>query len=158
MNGCNSSHLNVTCGIPEGSALGQILFLIYINDLPNSSSKLFYLFADDTNIYFQSHSLTNLQKVVNKELRHVKKWLDANKPALNVDKTNLVIFHSPQNSLNDSINIKIGNQYVKQAKCVKFLGLLLDENLSWKYHLSELSKKLSRTFGIFLQSKASSTN
>ena len=125
VNGYNSSHLNVTCGVPQGSVLGPLLFLIYINDLPNSSSKLsFYLFADDTNIYFESHSLTNLQKVVNKELRHVKKWLDANKLALNVGKTNFVIFHSPQKSLNANINIKIGNQYVKQAKYVKFLGLL----------------------------------
>ena len=144
--------MNVTCDVPQGSVLGPLLFPIYINDLPNSSSKLSsYLFADDTNIYFESHSLTNLQKVVIKELRHVKKWLNANKLALNVDKTNFVIFHSPQNSLNHNINIKIGNQYVKQAKYVKFLGLLLDENLSWKYHLSELFKKLSRTCGIFFK-------
>ena len=86
--------------------------------------------------------------MVNKELRHVKRWLDANKLALNVDKTNVVIFHSPQTPLNHSINIQIGNQYVKQAKYVKFLGLLLDENLSWKYHISELTKKLPKV--IFL--------
>ena len=92
---------------------------------------------------------------MNKELRHVKKWLDANKLALNVDKTNFVIFHSPQNSLNDAIQYKIGNQYVEQAKYVKFLGLLLDENLSWKYHLSELSKKLSRACGIFFKVRIS---
>ena len=118
----------VTCGVPQGSVLGPLLFLIYINDLPNSSSKLsFYLFADDTNIYFESHRLSILQKVVNKELRHVKKWLDANKLALNIDKTNCVIFHSAQNPINDSINIKIGSQYLKQTKYVKFLGLLLEE-------------------------------
>ena len=152
VNGCSSNHLNITCGVPQGSVLGPLLFLIYINDLPNSSSKLsFYLFADDTNIYFESQSLISLQKVVNTELKHVKKWLDANKLALNVDKTNFVIFHSPQNSLNDTVIIKIGNQYVKQAKYVKFLGILLDENLSWKYHLSELNKKLSRTCGIFFK-------
>ena len=94
--------------------MGPLLFLIYINDLPNSSSKLsFCLFADDTNIYVESHSLSILQKVVNKELRNVKKWLDANKVALNIDKTNCVIFRSAQNSLTDSINSEIGSQYVK---------------------------------------------
>ena len=84
-------------------------------------------------------------------MKHVKKWLDANKLALNVDKTNSIIFHSPQNTLDQTVNIKIGKEHVKQAKYVKFLGLLLDENLNWEYHLSELSKKLARTCGIFFK-------
>ena len=139
VNGHNSSHLSVSCGVPQGSVLGPLLFLLYINNLPNSSRKLsFYLFADDTNIYFESSSVKQLQKVVNKELKHVKKWLDANKLALNVSKTNFIIFHSPQNSLGETATIKFGKEHVKQTKYVKFLGLLLDENLNWKYHLSEL--------------------
>ena len=93
VNGCNSSHLNISCGVPQGSVLGPLLFLIYINDLPNSSSKLsFYLFADDTNIYFESDSLNHLQKVINKELRQVKKWLDSNKLALNVEKKLILLY------------------------------------------------------------------
>ena len=136
-----SSHLKVTCGVPQGSVLGPLLFLIYINDLPQSSKKLSsYLFANDTNIYFESENLCQLEKVVNNELKHVKKWLYVNKLALNVDKTNLIIFHSRQRSLSKTVNIKIGKVHVKQAKYVKFLGLLLDENLSWMYHLSELRK------------------
>ena len=160
MNGHNSSHLNVTCGVPQGSVLGPLLFLIYVDDLPKSSNKLsFYLFADDTNIYFESDNLNHLEKVVNKELKHVKKWLDANKLALNIDKTNFIIFHSPHHSLDRTVSIKIGREHVNQAKYVKFLGLLLDENLNWRYHLSELSKKLARTCGIFFkgQIKANAT-
>ena len=78
------------------------LFLIYINDLPNVSKYLrFYLFADVTNIYFEAKNLGTLQKIMDRELRHVKKWLEANKLALNIEKTNSVVFHSPaKNSLN----------------------------------------------------------
>ena len=89
--------------------------------------------------------------MVNSELKHIKKWLDANKLALNVDKTNFVIFHSPQKPLYENITIKFGKQHVTKANHVKFLGLLLDENLSWKHHLSELSRKLTRTCGIFFK-------
>ena len=96
VNGNTSDQLEISCGVPQGSVLGPLLFLIYINDLPNVSKFLsFFLFADDTNIYFKSHDLTQLQKIMNRELKKVKKWLDANRLALNIDKTNFVVFHPP---------------------------------------------------------------
>ena len=99
-----------------GICSGSTFVSIFINDFPKLSSKLsFYLFADDTNIYFESDNLDDLRKVVNKELKQVKKWLDANKLALNIEKTKFVIFHSVQNSLIESPSIKIGNQHVRQA-------------------------------------------
>ena len=76
-------------------------------------------------------------------------WLDVNKLSLNIDKTNFMIFKSPQHSSAETGNIKIDNLLVKRTCYVKFLGVLLDENLSWKYHTTELSKKLARTCGIF---------
>ena len=97
-----SEQKSVTHGVPQRSILGHLLFLIYINDLPSVSKVLsFYLFADDTNIYFKSSDIVHLQKVMNRELRKVRKWLDANHLALNIDKTSFVIFHSPQKIILD---------------------------------------------------------
>ena len=86
---------------------------------------------------------------MNRELRKVRKWLDANHLALNIDKTNFVIFHSPQKIILDPVILKIGKKKISNENCVKFLGVLLDSGLSWKHHIAELSKKLARTVGIF---------
>ena len=87
---------------------------------------------------------------MNRELKKVKKWLDANQLALNIDKTNFVIFHSPQKKIAEQIIIKFMKKKIQRKVSVKFLGVLLDSNLRWKSHVTELSKKLSRTIGIFL--------
>ena len=95
VNGHITDYLDISCGVPQGSVVGPLYFLIFINDLPNVSKFLsFYLFADDTNIYFEATDLVSLQKVMNRELKYVKKWLDDNKLALNIEKNNFVLFHS----------------------------------------------------------------
>ena len=92
-----------------------------------------------------------LTKKVNKELSKVKSWLDCNKLALNIDKTNFVFFHSSRKKLPDLLNLRFGKRSIKRTKYVKFSGVLVDEHLSWKYHISELRKKLSRTSGLFFK-------
>ena len=93
VNGHTSEELFVTHGVPQGSVLGPLLFLIYINDPPNVSKCLtFFLFADDTNISYESSDLLSIQKIVNRELHKVRKWLEANRLALNIEKTNFVLF------------------------------------------------------------------
>ena len=154
VNNTSSDVLPINCGVPQGSILGPLLFLIYINDLPNVSSKLkFYLFADDTNIYSESENLGSLLQCVNRELKYVKRWLDVNRLSLNIEKTNYIIFHSSSSSLGSTSGVKIGKDPIGRVKFIKFLGVLLDENVSWRYHLSELSKKLARTCGILFKSR-----
>ena len=86
--------------------LGPLLFLLYINDLPNISKSLnFYLFADDTNIYYESDSLVKLESKINKELSKLQLWLNVNRLSLNISKTN-VIFHPFNKPLKDQITIK----------------------------------------------------
>ena len=133
----------------EHKLLSDVYRDFYINvDIVSSN---FYLFADDTNIFFESQTLCNLCKKVNNELKYVKRWLDANKLILSVSKSNYIIFHSKTTTIPGCLPIKIGKNHISRAKYVKFLGILLDEHLSWKYHLSELTKKLARTCGILFK-------
>ena len=84
-----------------------------------------------------------LQKTINKHLKRVEKWLDANKLALNIDKTNFVLFPSNQKKVTEPVILKFGRKKIHQENCVKFLGILLDSALSWEYHLADLAKKLA---------------
>lgn len=121
INGHSSSLCNIKHGVNQGSVLGVLLFLLYINDLPNISKLLnFFLFADDTNIYFESDNATDLSKTINKELRKVKSWIDCNKLVINIDKTNYVLFHSSRKKLTDLIPLKFGRGNKKEQMCKVF--------------------------------------
>ena len=99
---------NTLCGVPQGSVLGPLLFLIYINDIHNASNKLdFYLFADDTNLLYADQNLKSIENIVNAELLNVYDWLCANRLSLNTSKTNFIIFHLYQKRLNYEIKPKL---------------------------------------------------
>ncbi len=148
-NGQSSDLKSISCGVPQGSVLGPLLFLIYINDLPNISDKLkFFLFADDTNIYYEAENLKDLERVVNKELMWLNHWLSVNRLSLNISKTNFVIFHPYNKPLKELITIKINKKAISEEKYVKYLGVLVDSSLSWKPHIDNIAKKISRAIGI----------
>lgn len=148
-NGVASDILSITCGVPQGSVLGPLLFLIYINDLPNISNKLnFFLFADDTNIYYESKDLKELEKTMNKELKHLTLWLNLNRLALNVSKTNFVIFRSTKRIPNHNVVLIMNRKAISQKDHIKYLGVLMDQHLMWKKHISSVAKKVSRGVGI----------
>ena len=135
-----SEKREILCGVPQGSVLGPLLFLVYLNDICNSSNLLdFFLFADDTNLLYADRSLKNLELTVNKELAKVSDWLIANKLTVNIKKSNFVIFRPRQKKLTLQPAIKLfdnNSQRLVTLDCknyVKYLGVLIDDYLSWKY-------------------------
>ena len=152
-NGVSSETQTITCGVPQGSVLGPLLFLLYINDLPNISDKLrFFLFADDTNIYYESKDLIELEKTVNSELKKLSLWLNLNRLALNVGKTNFVIFRANK-PLYHNVTLIMNRKALLQKDHIKYLGVLMDEHLTWKNQIISVSKKISRGVGILSKLK-----
>ena len=150
INGFDSEVKNVTCGVPQGSSLGPLLFLIYINDLRLSLKETSCgHFADDTFIVFNSKKPKTIETVINTELKKVSKWLRLNKLSLNAAKTEVIFFRSKRHSLNyDSISIKMNGLKLTPVDFIKYLGMYIDKFLDWNKHIQELSKKLSRANGI----------
>ena len=150
VNGELSNSSPLTCGIPQGSSLGPLLFLIYINDLPNCLDMAQpRMFADDTSVSYASDSLDEIQNVINSELKNLNSWLIANRLSLNITKTEFMIIGSRQrmNATQNDIAIRIRDREINRADVVKSLGMHIDRHLSWSEHIHKISKKISSAIG-----------
>jgi hypothetical protein len=153
-NDVTSNVQNITCGVPQGSILGPLLFLLYVNDLANASNVLFaILFADDTNLFFNGKTLSEIIKTVNDELKNVFKWLNANKLSLNIKKTHFIVFSTARKRTCTDDNLYINGKRIQRVESTKFLGILLDSNLSWSEHIQYIKCKISKGIGILCKAR-----
>ena len=145
VNKVNSSHRTVKMGIPQGSTLGPLFFLLFINDLPLASSFKTTLFADDAMLSISSTSMTNLELKTNLELSKVENWLRHNKLSLNLSKTNYLLIQNKSRLEKGKIKLKVNDSPLKQSSVVKYLGVYIDDNLNWSAHIQHLQKQVSRS-------------
>ena len=145
----SSDEITNTHGVPQGSVLRPLLFLIYINDLHKAiKNSDVYHYADDTNLLLTHKSSKKINKLINQDLTTLCKWLRASKISLNAAKTEIIIFRRKNTQVLKKFNFRLSGQKIEVTDQVKYQGILLNNTLTWDTHLNDLLKKLNRAIGL----------
>lgn len=149
LNKTNSSLKTTVCGVPQGSILGPLLFILYINDLNNALQHAFpIMYADDTNIFLSGKSLPDMTESFNQDLSRVHAWLVANRLSLNITKTHSILFTLNTRMRNSKLNLKLNDVIIDTVKETNFLGVKIDNALTWSGHVTHVCKKIAKSTGI----------
>ena len=142
----NSEIETIPCGVPQGSILGPLLYLIYVNDVQSSTSAQILSFADDTTITVSSNNINTLMQKANSSLSDINTWFCANKLFLNFSKTKFIILSPPQVSVKTNhTTLQTANNIIERTNSHKFLGIHIDEHLTWKKHISHVNSKIAHS-------------
>ena len=149
LNGTPSSMLPISCGVPQGSILGPLLFFLYIDDLQYCSEVLkCVLFADDTNMFLTDKNSELVFHRLNVELVHVSDWFKVNKLSLNLTKTHYILFDNKRRSVNSLHSVSFDCVPIPRTTATKFLGVIIDEKLTWQSHINYVLNKISRNAAV----------
>ena len=145
-----SEYRTITCGVPQGSLLGPLLFILFINDIYRSSNFLsFIIYADDTNIIYSNKNLDQLCETANTEFTNVCNWFYANKLTINYKKCNYMILRNSARYIDfNYVEVKLNNHVIPRVETTRFLGVIVDSRLTWKYHINEIENKIAKNIGI----------
>ena len=159
VNGVDSQIENINIGVPQGSCLGPLLFLVYINDLPRAiKNSTTSMYADDTSLCFQSKDLSRVNEALKEDLSRLDAWVISNKLSLNVAKTKSMLVSTKAkrkavNKSNQKLQVNINGTELEVVSKIKLLGVLLDNSLDWKEQVQAVSLNVSRGLGILKHAK-----
>ena len=146
LGGVTSSLLPIDFGVPQGSILGPLLFILFIYDLQNATNLFIKLFADDTFLCAENSNFDLLEREVNFELEKVYEWLSANKLTLNISKSKCMLVTNKKD-ITRNPSISINGTLLGSCEKYKYLGVVIDKNLTWKHQIEHVCKKISKACG-----------
>ena len=153
--GMQSTTLPLSCGVPQGSILRPLLFIITMNDIGNVSEFLYtILYADDTCVLLNGNDYLSLIASLNSELDKLSIWLCANKLSLNVQKTYFMVFHRAKIKIVNPIDVTMNNCCLKKTDSLKYLGVIIDHRLNWSQHITDVKNKVSKGIGIMHRARS----
>ena len=136
--------------MPQGSVVGPLVFLIYINDIVKASNFNTVLYAVDINLHISGRNHEILEKTVNHELKKIDHWVPANKLCINYSKSNFMLMN---NHKNINFSVSINHHPISKQSSLKYVGVILDDKLNWKPQIEKLLTQLSKSCGMLYRSK-----